>query len=108
MRTLTLDGNFEMNKLKSKKPHDDVKLSDGKAFLVEDEPYRRHLTIATEVKEKSTCHQHKAVNEVNLNRQNLESTGIGAAACARHGCWYPRSVVDFQKGERYVFPMMSH
>ncbi|KAI5987586.1 hypothetical protein EDC04DRAFT_2518722, partial [Pisolithus marmoratus] len=30
------------------------------------------------------------------------STGIGATACAQHGCFVPHSVVDFQKGERYM------
>jgi hypothetical protein len=28
--------------------------------------------------------------------------GVGAAACPRHGCFVPHSVVDFQKGERCV------
>jgi len=28
------------------------------------------------------------------------ATGIGACACARHGCFLPNSVVDFQKGEK--------
>ena len=32
----------------------------------------------------------------------MEATGIGAIACGRHGCFIPHSVVDFQKGERYV------
>lgn len=99
-RTITLDGNFGMNKLKTKNPKDDVSLSDGRAFVVEDRPYQAHLRIAKEIKEKSTCHQHRAVKEGNLNRQNLECTGVGAAACARHGCWCPHAVVDFQKGER--------
>ncbi|KAI6039496.1 hypothetical protein EDC04DRAFT_2568368, partial [Pisolithus marmoratus] len=29
-------------------------------------------------------------------------TGIGATACAWHGCFVPHSMVDFQKGERYM------
>jgi len=43
------------------------------------------------------------VNQTNSNRSNLEATSIGATACARHGCFIPTSVVDFQKGERSVF-----
>src|SRR5882724_8468372 len=50
----------------------------------------------------STCHNHKAVNAVNTHQNNLESTGIGACACARHGCFVPHLVMDFQKGERSV------
>src|SRR5882724_5641615 len=58
--------------------------------------------MTTYFTQKSTCHNHKAVNAVNTHRNNLESTGIGACACARHECFVPHSVVDFQKGERYV------
>lgn len=43
---------------------------------------------------------HKAINQANANRKNLQATGVGACACARHGCFLPHSVVDFQKGER--------
>jgi len=49
---------------------------------------------------KSTCSDHKAVNRVGLTQGHLQATGIGAVACARHGCFFPQSVVDFQKGER--------
>jgi hypothetical protein len=35
-------------------------------------------------------------------KQHLLHTGIGAAACPRHGCFVPHSVVDFHKGERCV------
>lgn len=31
---------------------------------------------------------------------DCDVTGIGALACARHGCFAPGGVVDFQKGER--------
>ena len=32
----------------------------------------------------------------------MDATGIGATACARHGCFVPHTVVDFQLGERLV------
>ncbi|KAI6024926.1 hypothetical protein BKA83DRAFT_4124738 [Pisolithus microcarpus] len=44
----------------------------------------------------------RAINAANINKSNLQSTGIGATACAQHGCFVPHSVVDFQKGERYM------
>jgi len=50
--------------------------------------------------QRSTCHNHKVVNAVNTHQNTLESTGIGACACARH--FVPHSMVDFQMGERYV------
>ena len=53
--------------------------------------------------QRSSCHNHKAVNQTNTNHTNLEATGIGTTACARHGCFIPTSIVDFQKGEWYVF-----
>lgn len=52
------------------------------------------------MKQRSTCNNHKAVNAANAERHKLEATGIGATACSRHGCFYPGSVVDFQKGEQ--------
>lgn len=42
------------------------------------------------------------MNKANADRHDMEATGIGAIACGRHGCFIPHSVVDFQKGERYV------
>jgi hypothetical protein len=51
---------------------------------------------------KPTCSNHKAANEVKSGRKNLDVTGVGACACARHGCFVPHTMVDFQKGEKYV------
>ena len=51
------------------------------------------------VGQKSTCSDHKAVNRVNTTQGHLQATWIGAVACARHGCFFPQSVVDFQKAE---------
>jgi len=38
-----------------------------------------------------------AVHKANMLKLHLLHTGIGAAACLRHGCFVPHSVVDFQK-----------
>lgn len=35
-------------------------------------------------------------------QSHLLYTGIGGACCARHGCWVPHSIVDFENGEGYV------
>ncbi|KAI6028111.1 hypothetical protein EDC04DRAFT_2605846 [Pisolithus marmoratus] len=79
------DGNFTAQHMKMNKPELDVALSDGKGYMVA---------------ERSTCSNHRAINAENINKSNLQSTGIGATACAWHGCFVPHSVVDFQKGER--------
>jgi hypothetical protein len=64
--------------------------------------YLSGVGIANKLCQISTCSDHKAVNRVNTTQGHLRATGIGAVACARHGCFFPQSVVDFQKGERYV------
>ena len=95
-----LDGNFTAQHEKMRRPEDDVPLNDGCGVIVTRGPYREHLAATTEARVKSKCSKHKAVNESVTNRNNLEATGVGGAACARHGCFVPHSMVDFQKGEQ--------
>jgi hypothetical protein len=102
-----------------KQPRLDVSLSDGLGYMVTEGDYQAHLSLAVEskevclflllwrlpflaeqIKKRSYCSNHRAVNASNTNRSNLRATGVGATACARHGCFVPHSVVDFQKGER--------
>jgi hypothetical protein len=85
-----------------RRPEDKVILSDGTGFFVGEDRYKAHLKIAKESTQRSTCNDHKAVNQANADRLKLEATGIGAGACARHGCFVPHSIVDFQKGERQM------
>uniref|UniRef100_A0A5K1K6H8 Cell surface hydrophobicity-associated protein n=1 Tax=Ganoderma boninense TaxID=34458 RepID=A0A5K1K6H8_9APHY len=82
------------------RPEDDVALADGHAFMVTDAPYKEHLKTAAEYHDKITCNDHRAVLTASLDRANLEATGIGAAACSRHGFFAPHACVDFQQGER--------
>ncbi|KAG1882456.1 hypothetical protein F4604DRAFT_1879500 [Suillus subluteus] len=101
-RTLVMDGNFKAEHLHPVNPSDEVPLMDGLAFMVGDERYKSHLSIAQDHVQKSDCNNHHAVNQANASRQKLEATGIGGCACARHGCFVPHSMVDFQKGERQM------
>ena len=117
MQTFVVDGNFSAEHLKMRQPANDVSIADGHGFMVTDGPYKRHLVEANEdrqvgrlllgrglraymLPQHSTCHAHRAVNQANADRHDMEATGIGAIACGRHGCFIPHSVVDFQKGER--------
>ncbi|KAL4065109.1 hypothetical protein J3A83DRAFT_4079501, partial [Scleroderma citrinum] len=50
----------------------------------------------------SECSNHKAANQANAIRQQLVSTGIGGCACARHGCFIPHAMMNFQKREQQV------
>ncbi|KIK27338.1 hypothetical protein PISMIDRAFT_8184 [Pisolithus microcarpus 441] len=84
------------------KPELDVALSDGKGYMVAEVHYQSHLQQSLDSKERSTCSNHRAINAANINKSNLQSSGIGATACAQHGCFIPHSVMDFQKGERYM------
>ncbi|KAG1893225.1 uncharacterized protein F5891DRAFT_1196677 [Suillus fuscotomentosus] len=102
MQRYVVDGNFTAQHMKMKTPEDNVSLADGKGYMVTKEPYEAHITESIEKNEKSSCSNHRAVNAANVQRSNLRATGVGATACARHGCFVPHSVVDFQKGERQM------
>jgi Kyakuja-Dileera-Zisupton transposase len=114
MRGFMMDGNFQAEHMRMRNPENDVPLSDGAGFMVSKKPYESHLKSALErrqvsgiscfgqhsltLRQKSSCHDHRAVNNANRHSGHLESTGIGATACI-HGAFVPHSVVDFQKGE---------
>ncbi|KDQ49400.1 hypothetical protein JAAARDRAFT_143479, partial [Jaapia argillacea MUCL 33604] len=49
-----------------------------------------------------TCNNHQTITLGNMSHKHLQVTGIGAAACARHGAFCPHSCVNFQKGERQM------
>ncbi|KAI6104909.1 hypothetical protein EDD16DRAFT_1517261 [Pisolithus croceorrhizus] len=59
-----------------------------------------HRSATPHIMEKSACNNHKVISQASASDGKLNSTGVGATACAWHGCFYPHSVVDFQKGER--------
>ncbi|KAG1776260.1 hypothetical protein EV702DRAFT_1179917 [Suillus placidus] len=87
-RSLVMDGNFKAEHMFPANPTDEVALTDGLGFMVGDARYKMHLAEAKDV--------------ANASRHKLEATGIGGCACARHGCFVPHSMVDFQKGERQM------
>ncbi|KIO07157.1 hypothetical protein M404DRAFT_137071 [Pisolithus tinctorius Marx 270] len=102
MRQYVMDGNFTTQHMKMNRPELDVSLSNGTGYMVAEEPYQAHLEQSLDNKERSTCSNHRAIDAANINKSNLWSTGIGATAFAWHGCFVPHSVVDFQKGEKYM------
>ena len=123
-RQVVYDGNFSAELYKPKLPKDNVQLTNGTGFMVGEKQYHEHLKVATEIKQvsfatvsgmflltmlqKCTCHDHAAIDKANLIWQHLVYTGVGGACCARHGCWVPHSMVNFQKGEAYVPPRVDH
>ncbi|KAG1843425.1 hypothetical protein C8R48DRAFT_559693, partial [Suillus tomentosus] len=101
-RSLVMDGNFKAEHLHPTNPTDEVALTDGLGFMVSDARYKMHLSQAQDIVQRSDCNNHRAVNQANASRHRLEATGIGGCACARHRCFVPHSMVDFQKGERQM------
>ncbi|KAG2137902.1 uncharacterized protein EDB93DRAFT_1106518 [Suillus bovinus] len=91
-RSFVMDGNFKAKHLHPIKPFDEVWLADGLGFMVG----------------KDSCNNHQAVNQANATQHKLESTGIGGVACARHGCFVPHAMVDFQKGKRQAEHEVLH
>ncbi|KAI6102125.1 hypothetical protein F5141DRAFT_1065637 [Pisolithus sp. B1] len=59
-----------------------------------------HMSTTPHIMEKSACNNHKAISQTSASHGKLNSTGVGATACVWHGCFYPHSIVDFQKGKR--------
>lgn len=121
-----MDGNFAAEHQRMKNPEDDLWLADGEGYFVGRKDYKEHLSAALETYEvvvhmlpvvslnnilsttqKSTCNEYKAVNSLGKDRHSLDSTGIGATVCARHGCFVPHSVVNFQVGKRSVTNILS-
>ncbi|KAF8449492.1 hypothetical protein L210DRAFT_3389489, partial [Boletus edulis BED1] len=100
--TFVMDGNFKAEHMHDKRPEEQTLLMDGLGYMVTRSEYQSYLKSTNHPQEKSTCNNHRAMNQASTSRGKLESTGIGGTACARHSCFVPHSVVDFQKGERQV------
>ena len=49
-----------------------------------------------------SCHWYRVQDGAEIAHQGWRSTGMGGHCCARHGCFAPGSMVDFQKGERQM------
>ncbi|KAG1863869.1 hypothetical protein F4604DRAFT_1683495 [Suillus subluteus] len=81
-QSFVMDGNFKAEHLHPIKPFDEVWLSDGLGFMVGKDRYKMHLAEAADMVEKSSCNNHRVVNQANAARHKLESTGIGGVACA--------------------------
>ncbi|KAI6156941.1 hypothetical protein BKA82DRAFT_4345997 [Pisolithus tinctorius] len=100
--TVVMDGNFKAEHMHERKSEDQVQLMDRLGYMVTNPNYADYLKATPHITEKSTCNNHRAISQANTARGKLHATGIGATACAWHGCFYPHCVVDFQKGERQL------
>jgi len=82
--------------------------------------YDEHLAIATESRnvsdrhmiftvslillmlQEQTCHRHRVQLNAEASHNTSDCSGVGGHCCARHGCFAPRSMVNFQKSERQM------
>jgi hypothetical protein len=120
IRIFAMDRNFSAVHQKRCNAIPEQCLTDGELYMVSEKRYQAHLASAVEVREVSTCsslalqgyftlmlvlsqpmtcNEHHALKDRFLTHKGLDVTGIGATACARHGCFCPGSVVNFVKGE---------
>lgn len=56
MRSFVADGNFKADHIRSKRPQDDVWLSDGEGMMTAREPYATHIKAAKASKDVSHIH----------------------------------------------------
>jgi hypothetical protein len=49
-----------------------------------------------------TCHRYRAQLNSEVAHNSTDCSGIGGHSCARHGCFAPGALVNFQKGERQM------
>ncbi|KAI6110452.1 hypothetical protein EDD16DRAFT_1522223 [Pisolithus croceorrhizus] len=101
-RTVVMDGNFKAEHMHEQRPDDQVWLMDGHGFMVTNPQYWQYIATTPHITEKLACNNHKAISQASASHGKLNSTGVGATTCVWHGCFYPHSVVDFQKGERQL------
>ncbi|KAF9222797.1 hypothetical protein BS17DRAFT_767558 [Gyrodon lividus] len=73
-----MDGNFKAEHLYDRWTDGQVWLMDGLGFMVSWSPYHEYLAASHYPIERSSCNNHKAVNQVNSSHAHLEATGIGA------------------------------
>ncbi|KDN43058.1 hypothetical protein RSAG8_06381, partial [Rhizoctonia solani AG-8 WAC10335] len=97
------DGNFRMVRKSKKVATGDICLSDGCGYVPAKQGYKLWTETVQEPKRTPTCDHHKAGNDTSGRWVGHEITGVGALSCTRHTCIAPRGMVDFWKGERFIY-----
>ncbi|KAL4063611.1 hypothetical protein V8B97DRAFT_2026312 [Scleroderma yunnanense] len=115
LQVIVTDGNFKAEHMTPKNTGNEFWLMDGHRYMVGSWRYNTYLTgtkatvavwqiqspwLLTDLVKRSDCSNHCVVNQANTGRGHLASTGIGECACARHRCFIPYPMVNFQKGKQ--------
>ncbi|KAI5996558.1 hypothetical protein F5J12DRAFT_785353 [Pisolithus orientalis] len=101
---VALDANFCLRHCAVSNNENNLSLSQGWAYFVEDTMFKRYLSDHWhDIQEKSMCSNHNVVNMADAkSKKGCNVTGIGMVVCARHGMRLPNGIVDLQYGERCV------
>ena len=54
------------------------------------------------MEQAATCHRHRVQLNSEVAHNSADCSGIGGHSCARHGCFAPGSLVNFQKRKRQM------
>ena len=98
------DGNFKLKRYLKVGEKPDASLCSGRAYCVPDDKYGawvRLSSAADQFTETPTCSgfQQQRLADVK-GKAGVAVTGVGGGMCSRHEFIRPRSMVDFQYGER--------
>ncbi|THU93544.1 hypothetical protein K435DRAFT_903555 [Dendrothele bispora CBS 962.96] len=98
---VTIDGNFKLEQLMQRNGEMEVRLRDGRGFLVGIDKYMEFLK-RTEgwIQPRSTCNEFYNQNNVDLPVDHLMWRGLVSLACARHGCFFPNASMNIKSGEQ--------
>ncbi|KAG8712930.1 hypothetical protein FRC08_013918 [Ceratobasidium sp. 394] len=104
---MSYDGNFRSVRKSKKVEEGDLCLSDDLGYFSAKEPYKEWTEQVAQKHpqrtEKPICDHHKAGNDTSVRWAGQDVTGIGALTCTSHSCFVPRGMVDFFKGERFIY-----
>ncbi|QRV90347.1 hypothetical protein RhiJN_18365 [Ceratobasidium sp. AG-Ba] len=99
------DGNFRCSRKAKKVDKGDICLSDGLAYFGQKERFKEWSSTVVQPArtEKPMCDHHKAGNDTSFRGAGRDITGIGAFTCTSHSCIMPRGMVDFTRGELFIY-----
>ncbi|QRV92804.1 hypothetical protein RhiJN_20822 [Ceratobasidium sp. AG-Ba] len=102
---ISYDGNFRCSRKAKKVDEGDICLSDGLAYFGQKEDFKEWSNTVVQPKrtEKPLCDHHKAGNDTSFRGAGRDITGIGAFTCTSHSCIMPRGMVDFTRGELFIY-----
>ncbi|THU86296.1 hypothetical protein K435DRAFT_868422 [Dendrothele bispora CBS 962.96] len=98
---VTIDGNFKLEQLMQRNGEMEVRLRDGKGFLVGIDKYMEFLDKTQDwVQPRSTCNDFYNQNNTDKSVDHLMWRGLVSLACARHGCFFPNASMNMKSGEQ--------